>query len=181
MKEDTHYLSYHCAIESGYTPSIESISHQRNENGKNEVRCRDFTHTTLINFHKFCVGSNAPEPASYGSQYLVSYEVEKGSNYLQSFTIPFERMLNEEPLKTLLSATWNLKGTKERHNIDDSKTYINIIDTIEFALQQLYIAIGSYQNTIHETLLQTILDMLTLVIFIFLLRRYFSRRYFSRR
>ena len=181
MQEDTHYLYYHCIVESGYTTPISSISQQHKEDGQdpvyhyaqNEPSSTDFSFTTLLKFDQSSTERSGPKFPRFNSQYLVSNELNQGSEYLQPYTIRAETMLNEQRPEEIFPTTLSpTRDAKETHRIYDFGTYPDIFSTINCALQQLNIVVASNQYNTQESLIRTAIDMLTLVIFIVLLRRW---------
>ena len=178
MKEDTHYITYHNIVEKGYDTEFET-SYDNNED-KHKFSY-PYSHigqnSKLFPYYQV----NEADETSAGDSILRNLHLSSGSQKLKRFneesdyplhlTVYNEELQNEKSSEKMLSTTLTSSSSHEE-NIPEIDTYTGILSTITFIFQKLYIILSSCFRDIQQSSFGVIVDMLTLVIFIVLLKRW---------
>ena len=179
MPDHLHYYQYNCVVQSGYsTPS--SSSYYQHEIGHDLVHQYDSYEPHLYESSRT---NTIPELNKYETETVDAqvqpfnvYPFACPSNYEENkhckiFHMHTKTMRDDQPPEEILSST--LKPRQENENRFHS-LWIDLepSDIIARVLHQLSYLLAPHQYSTQTILIQTVLDMLTLVILIYLLNRW---------
>ena len=178
MQEGTHYLLYHCIVESGYTSQVSTFLDNQHEDQddfihaypKNEQNSDYFKGNAFVELDKYSTECSNSQLQRFLLQYRYTGN-QQGNDYSQFLLMCPDKMHNEELPEEILPAT--LSPQTANINTDyDIQTLPNIFNLFDHVLLQPDTLLPSYLYDPNQSLIQATIDMLTLVIFIILLKRW---------
>ena len=179
MQEDTHYFVYHNIVESGYITQATTFSNAQHEDEQdftdwypqNDQHSEYYTSKTFLNSEDIFAKISSPQSSKLSLPAHKSNKNNAEFGYLHRFHMYTEATPNENSPEETLPATINLIESS-RDTTHERKARSDILNTILFGVEELNILLNSDQYNAYQSVIQAIIDMLTLVIFIVLLRRW---------
>ena len=178
MKEDNHYNRYHSIIERGYDSefenSNENIEDRHNflyPNVHNDRYSKYFSYDQKFEADHFFVEDSTSQNLQFRYKFPNFKEPNEGSHYIQEFSKYSAEVQNEKSANTLFSTPLTATTTVQE-NVQEISCLTNIFSAITNFLHKSKVLLQYGFNDAQKTTLDIIIDMLTLVIFIVLLKRW---------
>ena len=179
MQEDTHYLFYHNIVESGYSTQVATFSYGQHEDKhdftelypQNEQQSEYYTGKTFLASGDISAEISSLQSSKFNIPAHKSNKNNAEFDYLHRFSMYTERMQKENSPEEALPATIDIIESS-REITHEKQARNDILNTILLGVEELNILLSSDQYNTYQSFVQAIVDMLTLVIFIVLLRRW---------
>ena len=178
MKEDNHYNSYNNIVEIGYDSEFETSYDYNDEKQNflyphihNDQFSKHFSYDQVFQADKSFIASRTSQDSNikFISQKLK--RLNEDSNDQQHFTRYTEDWQNEKYSEEILSTTLTSTALQEE-NSSDVDTLANILYTTTNILKDINSFLSPGFDDLQKNSTDVFIDMLTLVIFIVLLKRW---------
>ena len=176
MKEDNHYNRYHSIIEKGYDSEFENSNENTEDrhnflypNVHNDRYSKYFSYDRKFEADQFFVEDSTAQNLQFRYNFPKFKEPNEGSYYIQEFSKYSAEVQDEKSANTLLSTPLTATTTVQE-NVQEISCLTNVFSAITNFLHKARVLLQFGFNDAQKTTLDIIIDMLTLVIFIVLLK-----------
>ena len=178
MKEDNHYTTYNNIVEKGYDSEFETSYDYNDEKQNflyphihNDQFSKHFSYDQVFQADKSIFTSRTSQDSNFKFISQKLKRLNEHSYHQQHFSRFTEDWQNEKYSEKILSATLTSTESQEE-NSSDVDTLANILYTTTNILKNIKCFLSPCFDDVQKNSTDVFIDMLTLVIFIVLLKRW---------